>query len=157
MEINDFNEPTSIKEAIQGLVPDGAGVIQGRVTSVSPLVIQAVNDDKLILQESTLCLPKHLTNYTMTVSISGGSVSSATRDGEGTHPHGSSGQHDGHTEGDGAHNHPNSEGAHIHTLSSFALSSATITVHNALKVGEVVYLLSYNNGKKYYILDRKAG
>jgi len=27
-------------------------------------------------------------------------------------------------------------------------------VYNALKVGEKVHLLSLNNGKKYYVLDR---
>ena len=30
----------------------------------------------------------------------------------------------------------------------------SITVYNALKVGDVVYVLSLNNGKLYYVLDR---
>ena len=29
-----------------------------------------------------------------------------------------------------------------------------MTVYNGLKVGEKVHLLSLNNGKKYYVLDR---
>lgn len=34
------------------------------------------------------------------------------------------------------------------------LMSYTITVHNALKVGEKVHVLSLNKGKLYYVLDR---
>ncbi len=30
-------------------------------------------------------------------------------------------------------------------------------LHAGLKAGEIVYLLSYNNGKKYYVLDRRGG
>ena len=30
----------------------------------------------------------------------------------------------------------------------------TLTVHNALKVGEAVCVLSVNHGKRYYVLDR---
>lgn len=33
-------------------------------------------------------------------------------------------------------------------------SNGTMTVYNGLKVGEKVHLLSFNNGKKYYVLDR---
>jgi hypothetical protein len=29
-------------------------------------------------------------------------------------------------------------------------------VYNALKVGETVFILSFNQGKKYYILDREV-
>lgn len=48
-----------------------------------------------------------------------------------------SGSHGGHNSGNGAHDH-----------------SASITVYNALKVGEVVHMLSFNHGKQYYVLDR---
>ena len=37
------------------------------------------------------------------------------------------------------------------------LEQTPVTVHNALKQGEVVYLLAFKNGKKYYLLDRKGG
>ena len=36
-----------------------------------------------------------------------------------------------------------------------ALMGVTMTVHNELKAGETVYILSFNHGKKYYILDRE--
>ncbi len=32
--------------------------------------------------------------------------------------------------------------------------SKTITIHSALASGDKVYLLSYNNNKKYFVLDR---
>lgn len=32
----------------------------------------------------------------------------------------------------------------------------TITIKNELQVGDIVYMLSFNEGKKYYILDREA-
>ena len=31
-----------------------------------------------------------------------------------------------------------------------------MTVHNGLKKGEIVALLSFNHGKKYYVLDREG-
>jgi Protein of unknown function (DUF2577). len=37
------------------------------------------------------------------------------------------------------------------------LEQTPIIVHNALKQGEVVYLLAFKNGKSYYLLDRKGG
>ena len=125
----DINEETSLKEMFQGMIPDGAGVIRGKVTSASPLVIQADNDPKLILNANNLCVPRHLTNYSTTCTIST------------TGPHGHAGcvVGSGHS-GDGTHAHTN----------------ATITVFNALKTGEAVFLLSFNEGKKYYVLDREG-
>lgn len=100
--------PTSIKELFQGLIPDQGGIIQGRVTSVSPLQIRAINDDKLTIGAVLLIVPKHLTDYKATAdfAVPGGTY------------------------------------------------TGTITIHNGLKAGEKVHLLSLNNGKKYYILDR---
>ncbi|MDR2558883.1 MAG: DUF2577 domain-containing protein [Oscillospiraceae bacterium] len=37
---------------------------------------------------------------------------------------------------------------------SLNLRGAVIKINNALQVGDIVYLLSFNEGKKYYILDR---
>ena len=148
--------PSSIKELFQGMTPEGANVIQGTVISASPLKIQAVNDEKLILPEGVLIVPRHLTDYTTTcdISLGQGAINSVTQSGQGTHPHGSSGTHGGHSSGDGSHSHPSGEGAHVHNVATFNISGASITVHNALQSGERVHLLSFNNGKKYYILDR---
>lgn len=148
----------SVKQLFQGMVPEAMEILQGKVTSASPLKIQVVNDEKLVLTENIICLPRHLSDYTTTIDIQLGKgfINSVTRSGQGTHPHGSSGQHGGHTGGDGSHSHPASEGAHVHNVATFNISGATMTVYNALKVGETVYLLSFNHGKKYYILDREA-
>lgn len=153
-----MQEPTSLKELFQGMVPEAMAVVQGKVISASPLKIQVINDEKLILEQNIICLPRHLSTYKTTVDIvlGDGTINSVTRSGQGTHPHGSSGEHGGHTGGTGAHAHPDSEGAHIHNVATFNIFGATMTVYNGLKVGDLVYILSFNHGKKYYILDREA-
>lgn len=60
--------PNSLKEAFQGMIPDSSELIRGIVVSISPLQIKAENDEKLVLSD-TLRIPRHLTNYTVTVSI----------------------------------------------------------------------------------------
>jgi hypothetical protein len=150
-----ISEPTSFKEMFQGMVPEKMGVIQGKVTSAAPLKIQVINDEKLELTGNIICLPRHLTDYAAKIDIQlgDGTIDSQTKK-DGGHPHGSSGPHDGHATGSGMHMHPETEGAHVNFLQTFNISGATIKVYNALKVGEIVYLLSFNEGKKYYILDR---
>lgn len=160
-----MSEPTSVKELIQGMMPPGAAVIRGRVTSADPLVIVAVNDDKLVLNANTLIVPRHLTDYATTcdIMLDGGTIDSQTHK-DGAHPHGPGGGHaqqsgDGvhsHPGSEGAHSHPSSEGAHVNRLETFDIFGATIKVYNALKVGETVHLLSFNQGKKYYVLDREV-
>ena len=39
------------------------------------------------------------------------------------------------------------------SLTDFSLNG-NITIQNALQVGEMVHLLSFNHGKQYYVLDR---
>ena len=82
-------QETSLKGLIQGLSPEQPGVIEGKVTSTSPLSVTIVNDTKMCLSANSLVVPQHLTSYTV-------------------------------------------------------------------KIGDVVYLLHYNSGKKFYILDRKG-
>lgn len=146
------SDPTSLKGLFQGLVPDPCGALQGKVISASPLKIQATNDDKLIIPASLLIVPKHLTNYKAVVDIAvGDGVLSSKTTESGGHEH-SGGTHGGHDSGNGSHSH--SGGAHTHPLASFSIKGGTMTVYNGLKVGETVHLLSLNNGKKYYVLDR---
>lgn len=162
--------PESIKSLIQSFTKSEDGsVIEAKVIAVGPLRVQATNDDKLILNAGSLVVPRHLTDYTACMSyfLDKGTIAAYT-EGDGRHNHGSSGNHihtdgahDGHISGDGAHEHSGgehvhtAEGPHTHHLISFSLKNGTFTVYNALKVGEIVYLLRYNDGKKYYILDRK--
>lgn len=152
---NKPEEAMSIKGLFQGLVPDPGGVVQGIVKGVSPLSIQVMNDEKLTLNENSLVIPRHLTDYTTTVDISGGTVSGSTAS-DGSHTHSYSGTST--KGGDPEHNHGISGetgGAnHSHSLSSLSIRGAKMTVHNALKVGETVHLLSFDSGKQYYVLDR---
>lgn len=46
---------------------------------------------------------------------------------------------------------------HVIDANIMAISlKGKIVLYQGLKVGECVYLLFYNNGKKYFILDRKG-
>ena len=40
------------------------------------------------------------------------------------------------------------------SLKTFSIESGLLTVYNALKTGESVYLLRFNDGKSYYALER---
>lgn len=42
-----MNNPASIKELIQRMIPKGNDIIVGKVISVNPLKVQAENDEKL--------------------------------------------------------------------------------------------------------------
>ena len=154
----------SIKGLFQGLVPDPGGVVQGTVKSVSPLEITVEGDDKLVLTSTTLIVPRHLTNHTLTVDISGGTVNAPTD--SKTHSHSTNGSTDSNSHshslsgstGSDSHSHTTSgmtdSDTHAHALVSFAVTGATMTVYNALKVGDKVHLLSFNAGKQYYVLDK---
>uniref|UniRef100_A0AAU8AX28 DUF2577 domain-containing protein n=1 Tax=Dulem virus 37 TaxID=3145755 RepID=A0AAU8AX28_9CAUD len=156
----EVSEKTSIKQLIQGMTGDGVEVIQGTVKSVNPLKIQIVNDNKLTISSAITYIPRHLTDYTTTVDIvqGTGSLNSGTAK-DGSHTHAYSGETD--SGGDPAHTHSyngTTQGsAHSHALSSFNIYKATMTVYNALKVGETVHILSFNHGKQYYVLDRIEG
>lgn len=142
----------SLKNLIQGMVQGEAELMQGTVISDSPLKVQMINDEKLIINERIMVVPRHLSDYTTIASftVDDGKLDSVTT-GSGEHHH-DGGLHGEHISGNGSHTHDG--GTHSHPLSSFTLTKGTITVYNALKVGEIVYVLSLNKGKLYYILDR---
>jgi hypothetical protein len=125
-----INEPTSFKECVQSMMSEPMAVLRGEVISEKPLEIQVVNDKKMTLHENIMCLPRHLTDYTTTcdIKLGGGTLDSQTNSVEG----------------------------HSHRLTTFSITGAEIKVYNSLKYGEMVYILSFNKGKKYYILDREA-
>lgn len=135
-----MDEPQSIMSIIRGAtMSEDGSVIEAKVIGVGPLKVQATNDDKLILNAGSLVVPWHLTDYTtkMTYRLDEGALDSETHN---------DGSHGGHMGGDGTH---------VNHLRTFNLYKGTMTVYNALKVGDMVYLLRYNDGKKYFILDRK--
>lgn len=112
---------------------EGAEVLQGIVKSVSPLKIQIVNDEKLVIGPNITYVPRHLTDYK--TEISGPNIQSYYYTGIDT-------------ESGTAPVVP----SHVH-----AVGRIPITVHNALKVGERVHVLSFKRGKQYYVLDRTEG
>jgi hypothetical protein len=136
------------------MIPADVTILRGEVISASPLKIQIAGDEKLILGEGVLCVPRHLTDYETTcdIALSGGDISSETTGGEGAHAHGPSGGHSQY-EGDGVHSHPSSEGAHTHSIATFEIKASKIKIYNALKTGDQVFIISFNSGKKYYVLD----
>ena len=153
--MNNSQEITSLKGVIQSLQIKNMDILKGVVTAESPLEIQVMGDDKLILTESVICLPKHLTNYKTTVDImaSGGNIGGETQTAlSGNHIH-SGGEHGGHQGGNGEHSHTGGE--HSHGIDVFNITGAEMTVYNALKAGDIVFILSFNRGAKYYILDRE--
>lgn len=137
-------DKTSLKQMIQGMVPDGAGVVEGTVTKADPLEITLTNDAKMILSANSLIVPEHLTDHEIEADImmDEGVLHAPT----------------GEEEEKGGHEHPAIEksGEHKHGLKNFQLTGGKIILHTGLKAGEIVYLLSYNNGKKYYVLDRRG-
>ncbi len=138
-------EATSLKQLFQGMVPDGTTIVVGTVVAVGPVKIRIENDDKLIVTDGrALMVPWHLTDYEtkVTIQLADGSLDSKTFV-------------------DGSHSHSCSPGStgetpHQHALQTYNIYKAYMMVHNALKVGEVVYLLKFNNGKNYLALDRRV-
>lgn len=138
----------SIKELFQQMA--GAEVsmelMQGTVTQVGPLRITMENDEKHIITERITIVPRHLTDYetTATFELAQGSISAYT-EGDGKHSHSPCAFGSGHS----------GDGTHTHHLVTFKLAGGKIVVHNALKVGDKVHVLSLCKGKLYYVLDRK--
>lgn len=149
--MEEKSDATSLKQLFQSMVPEGPGILEGIVNKTSPLQISLVNDSMMVLGTESLVIPMHLTDYTTTADISGGSALGNVTGGN--HAHGG-GVHDGHMNGDGTHAHDG--GTHSHQFNTISIKGATITIHNALRQGERVYLLSYNSGKKYFVIDRKG-
>lgn len=125
-------EKTSLKGMIQDIAGKGIPeVLQGIVKSADPLKIQVVNDEKLILGPNITFVPEHLTDYETEVTIAA--------------DYGWRTQQRGGGSGDPAYE------AHDHDI---VISRKKIKVHNALKAGDKVYLLTYNHGKQYFVLGR---
>lgn len=107
-----MGKETSLRELMREAVGiRTCSVVVGTVTSVSPIEIKVANDAKLILTESNVYVPKHLTNYTVSIKISG-------------------------------------------SIDGHSIGTRECEVKNALKKGDEVYLLSYEEGSQYFVLDK---
>lgn len=111
----------------------------GKVTSTSPLRVQITS--QFVIPASLLVVPQHLTTYELecTLSQSSESISGETEKSEDLKDE----------------DEPFSEHTHKFSMTtSGGESKQTITVHNALKVGDKVALLRQQGGQSYFILDR---
>ena len=111
----------------------------GTVVSTSPLKVQITN--VLTLPSSLLIVPQHLTDYKVgcTITYPAQSVASATEKSTDLVDQ----------------DEPIKSHTHQFTMStSEQTSKSTVTIHNALKVGDKVALLRKQGGQSYFILDR---
>ena len=119
----------------------------GKVTSTSPLKILV--EQKMTLGVAQLVLTRNVTDFTTMVTVDWKTESALNYHshdinincedgGEPSHSHEISGSTDG------------TNLAHNHAL----IGKKSITVHNALQVGDEVILLKKKGGQKYLVVDR---
>lgn len=126
----------------------------GTVISTSPLKVQITN--QFTIPESLLIVPRHLTDYTVKVSFNWNTENA------GSHDHSYSGTTNSASGGSGessfaSHSHSYSGTTattpdHKHVVKS--TKDKSMTIHNALVVGDKVALIRKTGGQSYYILDR---
>lgn len=67
-----MSQSTSIRELLQkSLDMRPSNMVQGVVKSLSPLEIQVLNDAELLVTESNVFVPRHLTNYEVDIQLAG--------------------------------------------------------------------------------------
>lgn len=101
-----------------------ANVVFGKVMSTSPLKIKI--DQKLILSSAQLVLTRNVTNYRLSVTMN--HTTNAKSGGSGD----------------------SSFESHSHDVTG----NKTMTVNNALSVGEEVIMMQVSGGQKYVVIDR---
>lgn len=124
-------------EAVNASKP--SNMVFGKVISIAPLKVKV--DQKLILTEAQLVLSRNVTDYILSVTVDWETESELT-----THAH------DIETESGSSASFTSKEVdlAHKHKV----IGMKTITVHNALKIGEELILMQTAGGQKYIIIDR---
>lgn len=125
-ESNGSGSKTSLKQLIQGMNQETTEIMQGTVIATGPLKIQMVNDEKLIINERITIVPRQLTDYEIDVTVNWNTENESGGSGDAAFA------------------------AHQHEIKG----RTKITVHNALKTGDKVHVLSLNRGKLYYVLDK---
>ncbi len=126
-------------------------MVVGQVTSISPLKVKVEN--RFELEGDFLILTKNVKDYTLEVTMNWSTESVAN------HTHSYSGSTDNspvNVNGTNYnHSHPYSgttqgAGQHSHSMSG----TKSITIHNALKVGDTVLMLRVRQGQKFVIIDK---
>lgn len=119
---------TSLKGMFQDIAAFGStDVVLGVVKSTDPLSVQVLNDEKLLLNESILYVPEHLKDYETEVTL-----------------------HEWKTEDRAGGGGEAAFASHNHDITG----RKKVTIHNALKTGDQVHLLSFAKGKQYFVLGR---
>ena len=129
-DINSAGSETSLKQLFQSMIPNDVEIMQGVVTRVTPLSIQIINDEMLTITDSNTIVPWHLTDYSTNVTIK---VSQEEK-----------------LEGSITKDDP----GHDHGMKEFYITKGRMTVHNGIIKGERLHIMSVNNGKQYFVLDR---
>lgn len=132
-ELNGLIKKSAI-EAVKASKP--SGVYYGEVKSVSPLTVQV--SQNFIIDQDFLILSRSVTDYEVDITLN-------------------------HTTEDYSHTHTiidtytGSGSASTDTHNHEITGIKTMTIHQALKVGEKVLLIRRQGGQKYVIIDRVVG
>lgn len=111
----------------------------GTVVSTSPLKVQITN--VMTIPSSLLIVPQHLTNYKVECTIT-----QPSQDVSGTTEKSTELMDE---------EEPISKHTHEFSITmGEQTSKSTVTIHNALKIGDKVALLRKQGGQSYFILDR---
>ncbi len=62
-------EAMSLKEAFQSMGTPQPELILARVVSKNPLVVKGISDEKLEISEHSLYIPRHLSNYKVSIKF----------------------------------------------------------------------------------------
>lgn len=128
------------------LAPEQIRLLLGKVTQADPLKIQTLNDEMLVIPKNRLVIPEWLTCHKYKAYIQ-------------TDPYIASGE----PSNEESHDKEIDTGAFIcdvacpvaaHPCTSHQYKAEWIIIKNCLEVDDVVVLLSFDKGKRYYILDR---
>lgn len=122
---------TSLKQLFQQMIPETIGLTVGLVIKTDPIIIQVINNPKMILSGSNLVIPKHLSNYKTQISFDNPNIKNLVK----------------------PYSLDDVPGAD-YKLTFQEPTINEVTIYNALKKGEKVYLLRFNGGELYYVLDR---
>lgn len=151
MNMDRLQNSTSIKGIIQSLAPEQVRMMLAEVTGTDPLRVQTRNDDKLIIPANLLVVPEWLTDHKYPAYIQTDAyVSSAEPS-------------DDEARGRKIDTAPftrDASCAHvdcsISPCSDHQYKAEWVIIQNHLCVGDVVVLLAFAGGKRYYVLDRVA-
>lgn len=122
-------------------------VVFGVVLSVEPLKINV--EQKMDLGEKQLILTRNVTDYTVEITLD-----HKTEPALGDHAHSYSGNTGSAGSGPHVHGYSGETDPANLTHTHDYKGKKTITIHNALKVGDRVVLLRIQRGKKFIVLDR---